>query len=518
MWVVNIQHDSVLHEPSYQLRDHTARLNDEFSRGNYVQVMRLIEGNVLSSLYGNQTDHFRGILEVLIQQGVDHNGVARTLLSIVTSPSGGAPEEPVLMLVEAGDEELRTLRFFSLLADHRMRGRTHKAENMLDLIDSFIGQRPCLTDMPSGWRLMLAVQCGITAMLAGDFTRAQAYFAAARLHTLIPSLAFLTRDAYVKTAMICAVFGDPDDAAVLLSQARNVPRTSSWAEPLIDADVKIVEALLNIEQGERALAHLESIPLYLIGEMWPFYVLALHRCAERAGKRRQFLERLTILEQAHLPRMDGQGVPGSVFQVIRAITHLRWNDFEEAKRLLATADPHYVGVKIVAIFVEIDAGRPSRALKLAEKLVDHRVSGLRLVELWRYVSVANAYLRLGRVEQTKEALRAILSLPGGLRNEDTALFFEELLEFAQQEIPEWPPATSQWKWFAEDEGANVPRLTSREFDVIRQLASKRTQQEIASEMFVSVNTLKSHLKAIYKKLGVQSRESAVLRAEKEGWL
>jgi LuxR family maltose regulon positive regulatory protein len=51
-------------------------------------------------------------------------------------------------------------------------------------------------------------------------------------------------------------------------------------------------------------------------------------------------------------------------------------------------------------------------------------------------------------------------------------------------------------------------LTERERDVLRFLPSRLTLGEIASELFISVNTLKFHLKVIYRKLGVSSRAEA----------
>ena len=54
----------------------------------------------------------------------------------------------------------------------------------------------------------------------------------------------------------------------------------------------------------------------------------------------------------------------------------------------------------------------------------------------------------------------------------------------------------------------VDSLTERERDVLRFLPSRLTQQEIASELYVSLNTLKFHLKVIYRKLGVGSRGEA----------
>ena len=54
----------------------------------------------------------------------------------------------------------------------------------------------------------------------------------------------------------------------------------------------------------------------------------------------------------------------------------------------------------------------------------------------------------------------------------------------------------------------VEHLTERERDVLRLLPSRLTLREIASELYVSVNTLKFHLRVIYRKLGVNSREEA----------
>jgi ATP/maltotriose-dependent transcriptional regulator MalT len=58
----------------------------------------------------------------------------------------------------------------------------------------------------------------------------------------------------------------------------------------------------------------------------------------------------------------------------------------------------------------------------------------------------------------------------------------------------------------------VERLTDRERDVLRYLPSRLTLGEIADELYVSVNTLKFHLKVIYRKLGVSSRAEAAAKA------
>jgi LuxR family maltose regulon positive regulatory protein len=55
-------------------------------------------------------------------------------------------------------------------------------------------------------------------------------------------------------------------------------------------------------------------------------------------------------------------------------------------------------------------------------------------------------------------------------------------------------------------------LSPRELDVLRLLPTALTAVEMAGELFISANTLRSHLKNIYAKLGVHSRHEAVVRA------
>lgn len=51
-------------------------------------------------------------------------------------------------------------------------------------------------------------------------------------------------------------------------------------------------------------------------------------------------------------------------------------------------------------------------------------------------------------------------------------------------------------------------LTDREVQVLKMLPSRLTLREIADELFISVNTLKFHLRLVYRKLGVASRAEA----------
>ncbi|HEY5785278.1 MAG TPA: LuxR C-terminal-related transcriptional regulator [Microlunatus sp.] len=71
-----------------------------------------------------------------------------------------------------------------------------------------------------------------------------------------------------------------------------------------------------------------------------------------------------------------------------------------------------------------------------------------------------------------------------------------------------PPATD----------SSAGALSDRELQVLRLLDSALTGPEIARELFVSRNTLSSHTKHIFTKLGATSRRAAVLRARERGLL
>jgi LuxR family maltose regulon positive regulatory protein len=132
-------------------------------------------------------------------------------------------------------------------------------------------------------------------------------------------------------------------------------------------------------------------------------------------------------------------------------------------------------------------------------------------------------LRTGDRPRADEALRRALDLSeemgvlrplAGARQEIIELLTERLgglgrLESLAHEVlatrrtPSWPVATP---------------LTSRERAVLRLLPTFRSLDEIGADLSVSVNTVKTHVRGIYGKLGVGSRREAVAVARRRGLL
>lgn len=54
-------------------------------------------------------------------------------------------------------------------------------------------------------------------------------------------------------------------------------------------------------------------------------------------------------------------------------------------------------------------------------------------------------------------------------------------------------------------------LTDREFDVVKLIYDGKTNNQIAEELFISVNTVKAHIKNIHQKLDTDSRSTVIAR-------
>jgi LuxR family maltose regulon positive regulatory protein len=119
--------------------------------------------------------------------------------------------------------------------------------------------------------------------------------------------------------------------------------------------------------------------------------------------------------------------------------------------------------------------------------------------------VPAGYLRLFLDEGPPMA--ELLSRIARVAAPDVRVYAERLLAATQRPSPPAPPRRA-----SEDE------LSEREREVLRLLASELSGPEIAGQLFVSVNTLRTHTKHIFTKLDVNTRRSAVRRAAELGLL
>lgn len=65
-------------------------------------------------------------------------------------------------------------------------------------------------------------------------------------------------------------------------------------------------------------------------------------------------------------------------------------------------------------------------------------------------------------------------------------------------VPSWGPAEDDWQ-----------QLSARELEILGLVAEGRLNREIAQELFLSPNTIKSYIRSAYRKIGAQHRGQAI---------
>ena len=85
-----------------------------------------------------------------------------------------------------------------------------------------------------------------------------------------------------------------------------------------------------------------------------------------------------------------------------------------------------------------------------------------------------------------------------------ALSIEDAVAVADRTMTEWEAFADG----SESGSANKFGLSRRELEVLRLLATGRSNRAIADELFISVPTVKVHVRSIFTKLGLDSRAAA----------
>jgi NarL family two-component system response regulator LiaR len=86
-------------------------------------------------------------------------------------------------------------------------------------------------------------------------------------------------------------------------------------------------------------------------------------------------------------------------------------------------------------------------------------------------------------------------------------------ELLRPEHPAGPEAEAVGDWPGQADG-----LTAREAEVVALIAQGLSNREIASQIYLSVNSIKSHIRAAYRKMGVTRRSQAVVWATRHGFV
>ncbi len=175
--------------------------------------------------------------------------------------------------------------------------------------------------------------------------------------------------------------------------------------------------------------------------------------------------------------------------------------------------------------IDLCSGRPDRAVAR----LNSSASSATGAEIRRLVLLACAEVQRGHLPHAEDYVRRaveagrsegyvrpfleeslqILPLLRAISSIHQDPYLIQLISEAELIGPCLEPATS---------GTILEPLTDRERQVLGYLSSHLHQRDIAATLYVSLNTVKTHVKAIYRKFGVESRTEAVAIARSRGLL
>lgn len=143
------------------------------------------------------------------------------------------------------------------------------------------------------------------------------------------------------------------------------------------------------------------------------------------------------------------------------------------------------------------------------------IDGIQTTAALRGLDPAPAMLILTTFDRDAEILGAIEAGAAGYLLKDIApdAIVEGILRAAAGDVILAPDLASR---VLQGLRNPLPKLTDREIEVLRLLATGSTNKEIARALFVSDATVKSHLAHIFTKLGVDGRSRAIHVAQETG--
>jgi DNA-binding CsgD family transcriptional regulator len=275
----------------------------------------------------------------------------------------------------------------------------------------------------------------------------------------------------VNTAAVSLAVGNLDDAmaaaqeAVALTSGTTPSVVAAWAGAFLGA------AMLEAGQPERAAATMTAtaggndLPL-IPGAFRVSFLEILTRAWLASGRRVEAERTVEIAEQ--LARRFDLGLSTAGAELARAAVALEAGDarLAAADALAAAEHADEVGARVMVGISRLLAGRALAALGQTEEAVielEQAASMLEQCGARRHVAAAEQELRrLGRPLHHRS--------------------------------PRGTP-----------EGVGVASLTGRELEIARLVVDRRTNPEIAAELFLSIKTVETHLRNIFRKLDATSR-------------
>ncbi|MCU1411204.1 MAG: DNA-binding response regulator [Rhodoglobus sp.] len=389
------------------------------------------------------------------------------------------------------------------------------------------------TTMPLAWRIRFGakavLQRGIALYHLGDFDSAKTDLRTAAGLADGNLLLAERVECYAALSMLEYSLGEFELATGYVSLAREASGTTGLVESPFGAGALVAELLITIERNRvgEALALAPLVAEASARSDWE--PLGYYARAAVSVISELYVEGLDLLRQClqSWRKWDPPGFIVTVSEGLRATLLLRLGQRDLAWDILGGLEPtqHHANCpgRFIAHlrFVTGDATGTLAALADCVALGDSH-SSRTLVDV--QLLLAAAHYRLGNPALADLSFDRglILAVRNGMRlpfrlvpNEDMRVMLDRASQRPQPDaVHDLIADVGDWGADSPDHG--LVQLSDREREIVRSLLRGYTVSAMADELFISVNTVKSHLKSVYRKLGVGSRQAAIQRARELG--
>ncbi len=464
------------------------------------------------------------ILQGVLDEAVVHLATARSLAA--TTPAGRRRRFDVYLAVIG-------------LELARRRGDISRAEGEMRDLQAALDATAGEPELPVGveYRALGLMNLGLAELWAGRPDVAREHLEDGLALSRRIARPFIEIGCLANLAIAAPLTGDPLPVALELSErALAIAEEHGWATESMATGAFAMAGMALVRMGRFSDAerHLDRAEESLRAVADPGTEALVHhaRGMLRFGEggfsealtefaRARGLERLLASE--HVFTVDARG---------RAIqVQVRMGDAEAAQRALADLEPDdcdRAGVRIAMAALELERGDPEGALEALTPVIEGASPALQ--DRWARVEAlllqATAQDHVGDRRAAEESLEEALELaePEGLILPFMVWPCSELLD----RHPKHQTAHGSLIATILDTlaGGAAPRagaptplrdeLSEAELRVVRYLPSNLTASEIASELIVSANTVRTHMRHIYAKLDAHTRSEAVARARELG--
>ena len=404
----------------------------------------------------------------------------------------------------------------------RLTGAAGRAEEAAEAAGRLRERVPAqlLDEHPEITALLLA-HLGSARLWAGRFEEARAALTEVADCPGGASTALLREDALGRLALIDYLGGWPGRAERKARAALTETERFGLPQPSGSGIGRLVLAAVAVDRNElrKARALLDtagaSYPAMRDPVLEAGRALATARLHLARGDTRAALEaaRPAVVADTDSPWAQGQAA------LVAAAGHLAAGRPETAAELLEGMPDEQVGCAVGAAKARLAAGRPEAAVELLDRISPDARSGPAL-------TVRATLVRAQAADETGDAAGARRFVAQALHEARRDLLRRPFLEagpWIRPLLGAAPLRALAEGWLTP--GATPPEdrpppvveeLSGRERDVLLRLAQLMSTEEIAADLYVSVNTVKTHLKSAYRKLSVNRRNDAVRRARELG--